>query len=84
VTIGELAERLQIRHHSAVGLVDRMVILGLVERELSTDDRRQVYVVLTKDGRTLLNQLVVAHLEELQRIKPYLSQLLQTFGSELT
>ena len=52
VTIGELAERLQIRHHSAVGLVDRLVTQKLVAREAAADDRRQVYVRLTPAGRT--------------------------------
>src|SRR5262245_44158964 len=44
VTIGELADRLRIRHHSAVGLVDRLQALGLVQRESARTDRRQVYV----------------------------------------
>src|SRR5512138_2279205 len=46
-SIGELAERLQIRHHSAVGLVDRLEAQGLIERRPPENDRRQVFVVLT-------------------------------------
>src|SRR4030067_3228639 len=42
ITIGELAERLQTRHHSAVGLIDRLEELGLVVRLHNSEDRRQV------------------------------------------
>ncbi len=76
VTIGELAERLQIRHHSAVGLVDRLVAQKLVARESADDDRRQVYVRLTPGGMSALEQLSAAHRAELRRIGPQLGQLL--------
>ena len=76
VTISELAERLQIRHHSAVGLVDRLVGQGLVAREPSEDDRRQVYVSLTRRGRDLLEELSEVHREELRRVGPQISELL--------
>jgi len=76
VTVGELAERLQIRHHSAVGLVDRLVGQGLVAREPSEDDRRQVYVSLTRRGRDLLEELSEVHREELRRVGPQISELL--------
>src|SRR5579872_681452 len=46
ITVGELAERLQLRHHSVVGLVDRLEAQELVKREPATTDRRQVYVQL--------------------------------------
>lgn len=52
-TIGYLAERLQIRHHSAVELIDRMAASGLVERAHSTQDRRQVVVSLTEQGERI-------------------------------
>src|SRR2546423_13286134 len=54
VTVGELAERLQLRHHSAVGLVDRLVADRLVERNPSAEDRRQVFVQLTRRGEKVL------------------------------
>jgi DNA-binding MarR family transcriptional regulator len=76
LVIGELAERLQIRHHSAVGLVDRLVAQGLVERQAHPDDRRQVYVALTARGLALLEQLSAAHREELRRLAPELRTLL--------
>src|SRR3954464_664999 len=64
VTIGELAERLQIRHHSAVGLVSRLAAQGIVERRPDTIDQRQVYVVLTPEGDDLLRRLTAVHREE--------------------
>lgn len=76
VTVGELAERLQIRHHSAVGLVDRLVAQGLVAREPGEQDRRRVLVGLTGRGAALLEQLSVAHREELRRLGPELNTLL--------
>lgn len=82
VTISELAERLQIRHHSAVGLVSRLVAQGLVTREQDSADRRQVYVALTESGTEMLERLTAAHREELRRIKPELSLLLERLGGE--
>ncbi len=76
VTIGELAERLQIRHHSAVGLVDRLEAQNLVVRRNAEADRRQVYVAVTSYGLNLLEQLSAAHRAELQRVGPQISQLL--------
>ncbi len=76
VTIGELAERLQIRHHSAVGLVDRLEVQNLVARRAAEIDRRQVYVTVTPHGLTLLERLSATHRAELQRIGPQLSELL--------
>jgi DNA-binding MarR family transcriptional regulator len=80
VTIGELAERLRIRHHSAVGLVDRLTALNLVTRESAKDDRRQVFVSLTARGLHILEQLSAVHGEELRRIGPQLSELLARLG----
>ena len=77
VTIGELAERLQIKHHSAVGLVDRLVAQELVIREAATEDRRQVYISLTARGMELLSELTVAHKEELRRMSVILQKLLE-------
>lgn len=76
ITIGELAEQLQLRHHSTVGLVDRLAVQALVAREQAEDDRRQVYVTLTDEGERVVEQLSAAHREELQRIKPQLGLLL--------
>ena len=75
-TVGALAERLQIRPHSAVGLVDRLVTQGLVERQIHGADRRQVFVVLTEAGRDRLEGLSKVHREELYRIGPEIQAIL--------
>ena len=81
VTIGELAERLRIRHHSAVGLVDRLEAQNLVARRDAESDRRQVYVTVTPHGLNLLERLSAVHRAELRRIGPQISQLLAQLGS---
>lgn len=75
--IGELAERLQVRHHSAVGLVDRLASHGLVRREVSAADRRQVRLSLTARGEKMLGSLSGAHKEQLRRVGPQLESLLR-------
>jgi DNA-binding MarR family transcriptional regulator len=82
ITIGELAERLQIKHHSAVELVNRLATDGLVVREDSEKDRRQVFVVLTERGTKLLEQLAAAHKQELRRIGPQLNQILEILSND--
>ncbi|WP_050027468.1 MarR family transcriptional regulator [Verrucomicrobium sp. BvORR034] len=74
--IGELAERLQVQHHSAVGLVDRLEADGMVTREPSAEDRRQVFIHLTPRGEELLEKLASVHREQLRRIGPELRQIL--------
>ena len=80
ITVGELAERLQLRHHSAVGLIDRLVAEKLVVREPSVEDRRQVLVQLTSRGEAVLEKLASVHREQLKRIGPEISQLLGRLG----
>lgn len=70
MTVGELAQKLQVKHHSAVGLVDRLVKEGLVERETATDDRRRVIITLTQKGARVLERLSSVHKNELRRIGP--------------
>jgi DNA-binding MarR family transcriptional regulator len=77
VTIGELAERLQVRHHSAVGLVDRLVEQGLVERTQDAADRRQVFISLTDRGIRVLESLANTHREELRNLGPHLCSMLE-------
>ncbi|MBV8086066.1 MAG: MarR family transcriptional regulator, partial [Chloroflexi bacterium] len=67
--ISELAERMQLDHHSTVGLVDRTAERGLVRREHDEEDRRQVNVHLTAAGEGLLNQLAREHRQELRRMR---------------
>ncbi len=82
VTVGELAERLQIRHHSAVGLVDRLAAQGLVVRSPDDADRRQVYVALTPRGHDVLERLAAAHRAELKRLAPELRQALDELADD--
>jgi len=77
VSIGELAERLQIAPHSTVGLVDRLESAKLVARVYSIEDRRRVYVQLTTKGRQQLEALTAAHRHELQTAGPLLTKLLK-------
>lgn len=77
ITVGELAERLQIRHHSAVGLIDRLESQELVTRQPSLVDHRQVYVLLTRRGSQLLQKLAATHREELRRIGPEFRSILE-------
>jgi DNA-binding MarR family transcriptional regulator len=82
VTIGEIAEQLQIRHHSAVGLVNRLVLHKLVLRETATDDRRRVYVRLAPQGAEILEHLVGVHKQELKQMGGAVARLLKSIISE--
>lgn len=66
--IGELAERLQAKHHGTVALVSRCERAGLVRRETDPDDRRQVRVYLTEVGEHRLTRLARVHRDELQSL----------------
>lgn len=81
VTVSELAERLQLRHHSTVELLDRLAKLKLVARAQSDSDRRQVNVRLTPRGEQILDKLSSAHEEQLRRIGPKLTGLLNQLGA---
>lgn len=76
VTIGILAERLRIRHHSAVELVDRLVEAGLVVRRQDETDNRKVILQLTARAEAYLEDLSAVHLDELSRIEPVLTRIL--------
>lgn len=76
VSVGELAERLQLRHHSAVGLIDRLAARGLLRRHYDRRDRRRVLVTLTPRGQARLARLSRAHRAELARLAPLLRALL--------
>ena len=75
--IGYLAERLQIHHHSAVELVDRLARRGLIQRVRSEKDRREVHVRLTAKGERLLRKLTLYHREELRTAAPALARTLK-------
>jgi DNA-binding MarR family transcriptional regulator len=77
VSVGQLAERLDLRHHSAVGLVNRLVRGRLVRRAADTGDRRRIHVMLTTRGEALLERLASVHSSELRRLGPELRRLLR-------
>ena len=83
VTIGELAQPLKITHHSAVGLVDRLVSLALVERSACTEDQRRVFVSNTVGGREVLDKLYTVHRIELRTAGPKLVRLIQEAVQEM-
>lgn len=79
--IGRLAERLQIQHHSAVELVDRLARKGLITRTRGEQDRREVYVQLTARGERILNELTLHTRAELRSAAPALVATLRKLTS---
>jgi DNA-binding MarR family transcriptional regulator len=75
--IAEIAERLQIHHHSAVELVNRLEARGFVRRERGSEDRREVLLQLTSKGERVLKELSLHHREELRSQGPALLEVLQ-------
>lgn len=75
-SVGELAGRLHLRHHSVVGLIDRLARRQLVRRQPSPLDRRRVDLRLTARGETLIRRLSATHLRELRQHGPELHRLL--------
>lgn len=70
--IGDIAERLQIQHHSTVELVDRLSKRSLVRRRRSDNDRREVLLELTAKGDRLLQELALHHRSEIREMGPEL------------
>jgi DNA-binding MarR family transcriptional regulator len=70
--IRELADQMQIRHHSAVELINRLESGGYVRRERARDDRREVLLTLTPRGERILGELALHHHEELRTAGPSL------------
>lgn len=81
-TIGSLAERLQIQHHSTVELVNRSCDNGLVGKHANERDRRQVLVEITPRGKRLLEKLTVSHRTELRAAAPALATALKALVGE--
>jgi DNA-binding MarR family transcriptional regulator len=74
-TIGEIADYLMLRHHSAVGLVDRAAGDGLVKRGPDPASKSVVRVTLTDAGATKLEQLAEVHLQEIAHLAPTMRTL---------
>lgn len=75
-TIGAIAERLCVRHHTAVALVDKLEKRGLIKRERNPSDRREVLLRLTRDGLALLRKLSKLHRAQLERVGPRMVEAL--------
>jgi len=81
--IGEVAERLQIQHHSTVELVNRLAERGFVKRVRGGMDRREVLLSLTPKGEKVLRDLSLHHRDELRTQGPALvSALTRAMGSK--
>jgi DNA-binding MarR family transcriptional regulator len=76
-TIGTLAERLVVKHHSLVEMIDRLEAIGLVRREPDKTDKRVVLVRITPRGVAMLDRLSLAHRDELAKTAPALVKALQ-------
>lgn len=83
VNVSELAERLQLRHHSAVELIDRLENEALVKRTPHESDGRKVVIGLTGRGEQVLEKLSEAHREQLRRIGPQLTRLLNELNGSV-
>jgi len=66
LTISHLSERLQVKHHSAVNIVDRLAERRLITREAVKADRRRRHVQLTAKGEELIDELAVVHRKEIR------------------
>jgi DNA-binding MarR family transcriptional regulator len=82
--IRELANRMQIRHHSAVELVNRLEAGGFVHRTRAEDDRREVLLALTPKGEKVLAELALHHHDELRSAGPDLVAALRRIMREGT
>jgi DNA-binding MarR family transcriptional regulator len=75
-TIGTLAQRLCVEHHTTVALVDKLAAAGMVKRTPSSVDRREVLVEITDSGEKLLTALSELHHQQLQSVGPKLIEAL--------
>lgn len=75
-SVTAISERMLLRHHSTVELIDRSVNAGLVKRRQGEDDRRQVFIELTPKGDRVLRSLTALHWEELRETGPLIADAL--------
>jgi DNA-binding MarR family transcriptional regulator len=77
VTIAYAAERLGLKHNSAVELVDRSEREGLLERTADVNDKRRAILRATRKGKLVLGRLAGSHAEELNELAPRLTGALK-------
>jgi len=82
-TVGELAEFMQIRHHSVVGLIDRVEAAELVERRPNPENRRQIEVHLTPAGLEAVRALHLHHRKDVFSLRRMLNVHVVEIGGEL-
>ena len=73
--VGDVADALQLRHHSTVELLDRAERAGLATRTPDPDDHRRQQVSLTSAGERLLEDLSMVHRDELRRFRDQMVDL---------
>ncbi len=82
LSIRDLAEQLQVRHHSTVGIVDQLVSRDAIVRQVAPDDRRKILLTLTEKGEEIVERLAPAHHEELSRLCPEMIRTLEKISTE--
>lgn len=83
ISVGQLAEQLMIRDHSAAELVSRLDQAKLVKRKTDPADRRRSLIIMTRSGGRCLDRLALLHLRELREIKGAFTSLFQSDGDGL-
>jgi DNA-binding MarR family transcriptional regulator len=76
-TVGAMAKRLCVQHHTAVALVDKLEERGLLRRERGAEDKREVLLRMTPDGDALLRRLSALHRQQLGVVGPAMVSALQ-------
>jgi len=82
LSIRDLAEQLQVRHHSTVGIVDQLVSRAAVVRQVAPDDRRKILLTLTEKGEEIVERLAPPHHQELSRLCPEMIRTLEQICTE--
>ncbi|HEY4299431.1 MAG TPA: MarR family transcriptional regulator [Candidatus Didemnitutus sp.] len=80
--VGDVADAMLVRHHSAVELTERLERMGMIRRDRAIKDRRRVELRLTARGERALARLTEVHLRELRLLGPVIGGLLATLGIE--
>lgn len=70
MSVGQISEKLQVRHHTAVSLLDKLEARKFARRKRSNADRRTVNVELTSAGASLISRLALLHYREIRRRAP--------------